>query len=188
MHTIKFRVLLLLIVLIYFFISSFFNVPKEVFFNVTASNNYQLKNIPIKNYQNAYVLPQGKMTINNLTKFQRWIAPEISGNDVVQLFFIIVYLLIIAIWLFKLNIEKPFLADISKAIKLLGYGIIALSFIIYIRDGYFSKLISSYSTNEFSLPHNNSLIYSLAISLVCNWLSKAYKKANKLEKENALTI
>lgn len=188
MATLKFRITLLTLLLLYFFVNSLFNIPEEVYFNVSATNNYQLKNIPIKKYQHAYVLPQGKMVMNNLNKFQRWVAPEINGNDVLQLFFIIIYLSIIAIWLYKLNIEKPFIKDISEAIKLLGYGILIFSFIIYIRDSYFSRLILVESIHEFSFKPTNSWLYGLGISTICVWLSNAYKKANELQKEQNLTV
>lgn len=188
MFQMKFRIILLLLLLVYFFVSGIFNVPQQVFFNVSATANYQQKNIPLKNYQQAYVLPQGKMAMTNLSRFERWLAPEMNGNDSLQLFFVIAYLLIIALWLFKLNIDKPFLADISRALKLLGYGILIFSFIFYIRDLYFSKLIAAHSENEFSLHYTNTWLYGLTSSAIFIWLSKAYKKANELQNEQDLTV
>ena len=106
-----------------------------------------------------------------------------------QLIFILIYLSIIIFYLFKLNISKPFTKDISNSIKLFGYGFIIFKIVEIIRNQQYTSLILARTGNNFILDYNtNSWIYGLAFVIIFIWLSKAYKKANELQKEVDLTI
>jgi membrane-associated phospholipid phosphatase len=157
--------------------------------NVTATDKYPLKYIPVKTYATSLVLPEGKIMIDHLSFFQIWIAPESNGNDILLLIFVLLYGLIIFVWLFKLNIQRIFIPDISKAIQLLGYGILVAYCILYLRDSYYNKLIMLRSNYEFSLRSgHNTFVFALAASGIFIYLSKAYKVANQLQKDQAFTI
>ena len=187
LFSLKLRAIVLLTVLMGFLVTSLFDTSEQVTLNVIPANSYKLISTPIENYQNAYVLPRGKAVLKNLSFPQSWLAPD--SNDVLQLIFIIIYLIIIIFYLFKLNIIKPFARDISKSIKLLGYGIIVFKIVEIIRNQYYSKLILSKTGNDFILDYNNnSWLYALAFAMIFLWISKAYKKANELQKEVDLTI
>lgn len=188
---IKNRLLIILLILMVLLIKSFIDVPDNIELNLVVSKSIHTKPILSKYNPENYRLPLGKATfkIDGLNYFQKWLAPKYHQSDNLKLIFFIFFCAFLWVYTYKNKLENPSTKYTSLVVKILAYCIILYSFARMIRDGYYSILVNAKTDKYFTLDYDQHYInQNIWACVFLFWISKMYKQADLLEKENALTI
>lgn len=180
----------LLAITFLFLINSLLEKTSTVSLHVEPTEQYQLKRShPIEKFGNQTIYLEGKMEVKDFNFWQRSLVAQGGNPDIIQYFFLIVYLSVIILTVFRFDEKRFFAKDLSNKITLLANSIFVYLWIDLFRYDYLNGLVKELTGNNFVLSSQNRNFIALILSVaLLQIIAKLFKRAHHLQIENDLTV
>jgi hypothetical protein len=147
---------------------------------------------PVAVYNHASITLGGQLSIKEPDFMERILLPnQLSGLDMISLLFLAIISLIVILIIPKINQSNLFRSDISDAVRLMGYLMMAHSiFSVYRKVSFIPQKIESLTNHEFTFLNSFPFLQMAEIyfALIVLAMAGIYKRGIKLQEEQDLTV